>query len=76
MARGRYLSLEEARKKRGGLKRFAEEHLSEGDEARFDVLTAAMAVGKPLAADRTSDAAGDEGCDETQTPKDTSEDAS
>lgn len=76
MARGRYLSLEEARKKRGGLKRFAEEHPSEGDEDRFDVLTSAMALGKPAAADRTSDAADGEGCDETQTPTDTSEGAS
>ena len=42
MARGKYLSLKEARE--GGLlKRFAKEHPSEGDEGLFDRLLDAMA---------------------------------
>ena len=45
MARGKYLSLEEARK--GGLlDRFAKEHPSEGDEELFDRLLDAMAKPK------------------------------
>ena len=36
MSRGKYLSLEEARKKKGGLDRFAKEHPSEGTRASFD----------------------------------------
>ena len=47
MARGKYLSLEEARRMKGGLKRFAKEHPSEGDEAEFDRLFEAMAHGGP-----------------------------
>ncbi len=35
MSRGRYLSLEEARKS-GKLDQFAKEHPSEGDEKQFD----------------------------------------
>lgn len=42
MARGKYLSLEEARKA-GKLDRFAKEHPSEGDEAKFDRLFGLMA---------------------------------
>lgn len=77
MARGKYLSLEEARKKRGGIARFAKEHPSEGDESEFDRMLRVMAGagGKPEAKDQTSNEAGDEGCTETQTPKGTSEDA-
>ena len=45
MARGKYLSLEEARK-RGLLDRFAKEHPSEGDEELFDRLLDAMAKPK------------------------------
>jgi hypothetical protein len=37
MSRGKYLSLEEARKS-GKLDRFAKEHPSEGDRKRFDLL--------------------------------------
>lgn len=53
MARGKYLSLEEAGREQK-LNRFAEEHPSEGDEAAFDRLFDAMASGKPPAKDRTS----------------------
>lgn len=41
MARGKYLSLEEARQK-GQLKQFAKDHPSEADKARFDALLNAM----------------------------------
>jgi hypothetical protein len=75
MSRGKYLSLEEARKKKGGLARFAKEHQSKADKERFEVLMRAMAEGKLEEEDQTSDEAGDEGCTETQTPKGTSEDA-
>lgn len=49
MSRGKYLSLEEARKEKK-LDRFAKEHPSEGDEEEFDRLLGAMAApkdGKP-----------------------------
>ena len=52
MSRGKYLSLEEARKDRQ-LKRFAKEHPSEGDETAFDQTLEAIALGKPSAKDRT-----------------------
>ena len=45
MARGKYLSLEEARKS-GELGRFCKEHPSEGDEKLFDHLLDAMAKPK------------------------------
>lgn len=45
MARGKYLSLEEARKK-DQLDRFCKEHPYEGDEKDFDELLDAMAEGK------------------------------
>jgi hypothetical protein len=41
MSRGKYLSLEEARKS-GKLEKFAKEHPSEGDRARFKSLLDAM----------------------------------
>lgn len=44
MARGKYLSLEEARKQKR-LDRFCKEHPSEGDKKRFDRLLGAMAHG-------------------------------
>jgi hypothetical protein len=44
MARGKHLSLEEARKQRK-LKQFAKEHPAEGDEELFDSLLNAMAKG-------------------------------
>ncbi len=46
MARGKYLSLEEARKL-GKLDRFAKEHPTKGDAEAFNVLLDAMAKGKP-----------------------------
>ena len=42
MARGKYLSLEEARKS-GKLKQFAKEHPTTGDEKAFDELFERMA---------------------------------
>jgi len=45
MATGKYLSLEEARKK-GLLKRFAKEHHGKGDMNLFDKLLDRMAKGK------------------------------
>lgn len=73
MGHGKYLSLEEARKL-GKLKQFAKEHPSQADE-RFERLLDAMAKGL-LEAEQTSDPASSEGYSETQTPRDTSEDAS
>jgi hypothetical protein len=75
MSRGKYLSLEEARKKKGGLARFAKEHPSEGDESLFDRVLHLMVGGKPEAKDQTLNEVGGEGCTETRTPKGTSEDA-
>lgn len=51
MARGKYLSLEEARKS-GKLKQFAKEHPSRGDEKAFDELFEKMAK-KPSEGDQT-----------------------
>jgi len=45
MARGKYLSLEEARKS-GKLNRFCKDHPSEGDEQQFNRLVDAMAKPK------------------------------
>lgn len=45
MARGKYLSLEEARKL-GKLDQFAKEHPSEGDEELWDEVFGAMAKGE------------------------------
>ena len=73
MARGKYLSLEEARKM-GKLGRFAKEHPSRADE-RFWLLLDAMTRGSREAVETSDpDASGD--CSDTQTPEDTSEDAS
>ena len=47
MSRGKYLSLEEARKSGKLMKRFAKEHPSTGDEEQFDRLLKRMAKGKP-----------------------------
>ena len=74
MARGKYLSLEESRKMKGGLKRFAKEHPSEGDAGVFNRLFRAMTSGKPSAKPGTSTEAHGEDYDETQPRKDTSED--
>lgn len=46
MARGKYLSLEEARKQKL-LDRFCKEHPSRGDREDFDKLFEAMALNKP-----------------------------
>lgn len=48
MARGRYLSLEEARKM-GKLDRFAKEHPAEGDMGKWHRLFQAMIKGGPPA---------------------------
>lgn len=48
MSVGKYLSLEEARKKKL-LERFAKEHPSTGDERAFDAMLGNMAAGKPTA---------------------------
>ncbi len=69
MARGKYLSLEEARKS-GTLKRFAKEHPSEGDGALFDRLLNAM-VRSPPEADQTSTQATSEDCNEIRIRQDT-----
>ena len=53
MSRGRYLSLEEARKS-GRIEQFCKEHPSEGDGARFEALLEAMSRKRPEA-DQTSD---------------------
>lgn len=53
MSRGKYLSLEEARKAKQ-LQRFAKEHPSEGDAEMFDRLFRAMAGEKPPTEDQTS----------------------
>jgi hypothetical protein len=47
MSRGKYLSLEEARKSDKLMKQFAKEHPSVGDEEQFDRLLERMASGKP-----------------------------
>jgi hypothetical protein len=46
MSTGKYLSLEEARKK-GDLKRFAKEHPTEAKEKDFDDLLGRMVKDKP-----------------------------
>ena len=46
MSTGKYLSLEEARKKKK-LERFAKEHQSEGDKKSFDDLLDNMAKSSP-----------------------------
>ena len=47
MSIGKYLSLEEARKKKM-LERFAKEHPSKGDQKAFDGLLNNMAKNKPV----------------------------
>ena len=73
MAIGKYLSLEEARKK-GKLKRFAKEHPSKAD-GRFWPLLDSIVKGKQ-SDQETSVQASRDSCSETQTPSNTSEDAS
>lgn len=76
MARGKHLSFEEARKKRGGLKRFANEHPSTGDRSRFNRLFQAMAEGRLEGEAGTSGEDASAGYGGTRPRKDTSEDAS
>jgi len=47
VARGKYLSLQEARKQKKLLKQFCDEHPSEADGEAFDALLDAMCRGKP-----------------------------
>ena len=56
MARGKYLSLEEARRMEK-LDQFCKEHPSEGDEAKFDRLFEAIAHGGPPTPRRKAKAA-------------------
>ena len=74
MAIGKYLSLEEARKK-SLLDRFAREHPSQGDKDRFQCLLDAMTTATEAKPETSAQACPDS-CSETQTPSDTSEDAS
>ena len=71
MARGKYLSLEEARKS-GKLARFAKDHPSKADK-RFWPLLDVMARGT-LEGGETSDRAASADYTDTQTPPGTSED--
>ena len=71
MSVGKYLSLEEARKK-GLIDRFCKEHPSVGDADRFNQLLDAVTT-KPQASLEASSQAGSGSCSETQTPLDTSE---
>ena len=78
MARGRYLSLEEARKS-GTLDRFAKEHQIQDPhpdgKKRFEAVLDAMARGT-REGPQTSSRGASGGYSETQTPPDTSGDAS
>ena len=71
MAIGKYLSLEEARKK-GLIDRFCKEHPSKADTGRFKRLLDAITT-TPQASQETSARASPDSCNETQTPSDTSE---
>ena len=76
MYRNKRLTLAEARKL-GKTGQFAKENPgTETEPGRFDALLTAMASGKPKAKGQTSGGATSEGYDETQTPRDTSKDAS
>lgn len=69
-----YLNLEEARRE-NKLAKFAQEHRSAGDEDAFDRLLGAM-TRTTAAGDQTFSPDGSAYCGDTQTPPDTSEDAS
>lgn len=73
MARGKYLSLEEARKA-GQLDQFAKEHPSKVDADRFEALLESMAKGSARGG-RTLIQGTSEGYSGTRTPPDTSEGA-
>jgi hypothetical protein len=68
MSRGRYLSLEDARKY-GQFDQFAKEHPSEGDRSRFDRLLAEMSK-TTEAAEETLSQEHDGSSNETQTLQD------
>jgi hypothetical protein len=68
MSRGKYLSLEEARKS-GALDRFAKEHPSEGDRRRFERLLEEMS--KTIEGEETSSPRNDESSNETRTRRGT-----
>lgn len=69
MSRGKYLSLEEARKKKQ-LDRFAKEHPSTGDKGLFNRLFKAMTKSRKEGAETSlPDSSAD--CSETQTRRDT-----
>ncbi len=71
MARGKYLSLEEARRS-GKLDRFAKEHPSIGDKALFFRLLDALGWPKrSKATEQTSTPDASACCTETQTRRDT-----
>jgi hypothetical protein len=73
MSRGKYLSLEEARKS-GKLARFAKEHPSKGDSDRFTRLLTEMSETKEEGTG-TSNWGRDASSNGTQTHQDTSKDA-
>lgn len=54
MSEGKYLSLEEARRTKELLKRFAKEHPSKGNETVFDNLLSRMAIKMKPEGHRTS----------------------
>ncbi len=54
MARGKYLSLEEARRS-GKIERFCKEHPSEADRERFEWLLDAVCRGKPAKSQKKSE---------------------
>ena len=71
MARGKYLSLEEARKS-GKLDRFAKEHPSKGDRTLFfRLLDALSGLKHSKATEQTSTRDASACCTETQTRRDT-----
>lgn len=74
MARGKYLSLEEARKT-GQLDQFAKEHPSKADADRFEALLESMAKGSAKGG-RTSTQGTSGGYSGTRIRQGTSEDAS
>lgn len=69
MSRGKYLSLEEARKN-GKLDRFVQEHPSKADRNRFNRLLDAMSRGV-LEGEETSSQALDDNSNGTRTRRDT-----
>ncbi len=74
MSRGKYLSLEEARKT-GKFKQFIKEHPSEADAGRFQALLDSMTKGSAKDG-RTSTQGTSGGYSGTRTRQGTSEDAS